>query len=212
MVQQPAERRQSPESTSEPAQHQSEQSRQNKPLQLSPAMATAILKQVLPHVPSMFYKSATHVLSLSPTAQHWDLRSTLVLEVVRAFVRTPPPGEHTVEKAQRASIKPQKVDNETVKIDVKYGVEDDEEKRLLEEAVRNAICSLGEQGLVVDPVGVEPLTAEWVGRRLKKGDGSMHLGEKERFEVIEKGVKDDRTILVSIAFSFPSPGIDGVHC
>ncbi|TGZ77069.1 alpha/beta-hydrolase [Ascodesmis nigricans] len=159
------------------------------------AMATLAIKTLLPAVPSMFYKSATHMLSLSPTAHYWDLKTTVILEVIRAFVRTPPPGEHTVERVQRTTLKPQKVDDETVKVDVEFGVGGEEEATGIEDAVVAIVREMQKEEVEVQRVGVKRLTGEWVGRREKKGDGSMELGSEERFKVIEKGAEDGRTVL-----------------
>lgn len=103
--------------------------------------------------------------------------------------------------------KPQKVLDDTVKVDVSYGNISEEEGARLEAAIVEAIKFLHKGEVDVDLVGIakQGLTAEWVGR--STGKGQMELSDEERWKIINKGVEDDRTVLYVFTASF-SPLLD----
>lgn len=157
-------------------------------------MVAGVIKTLLPHTPSILSASLYHITGRSPTSSHWDLRTTLTLEIIRAFI-APSANPHPVERAQKFLSQPQKVTDDTVKVDVSYGKISAEEGKKFEEAIVEAIKWGHPSEVDVGPVGIaeEGLTAEWVGR--STGKGQMELSDQERWNIINKGVEDDRTVL-----------------
>lgn len=154
----------------------------------SPSRATQ-LRLLLPHIPSLLTASTTHLLSLSSTSPYWDLKSTVIIALIKSYLSTPHDPPLTVEQVQRNSMGPKdKVGRGMWKVDASYGVVSDQEGTELEAVVRQEIERAG--GQEIPTAGVAPLTGEWIGARpanTRDLDTSAFT-EAEKYERLMQGV------------------------
>lgn len=173
-------------------------------------MSLALLRAVLPKVPALLTGTASHLLSLNPHSQHWDLRTFLTVAVLQSFLAGSGSGhrdrkgrEMTVEQVQKMVNKEQEVedDNWISKVAMPLeGVVSEEEVRLLEEMVDRAVRELGGEGMRVEKarVGGGVLTGEWsgwrnVGRRgtyQKVEEVGEVWDERRKFEALKEDVRE----------------------
>ena len=140
----------------------------------------ALLRVILPHLPHDLLKSASHILYLSPQGQYWDLKTTATVEFLRSYINHRASHKSvTVEKAQADTVRRTKVANNTWVSEVAFSPAPDFNG---EAAVKSAIVSLGGTSLTIPPVGIAPLSGEWVAGRSTRIVGEPpHLSTEENY-------------------------------
>ncbi|KAI5854945.1 Alpha/Beta hydrolase protein [Tricharina praecox] len=127
----------------------------------------AVIKLLLPHLPNLVLKTGSHLLSFSPQAQYWDLKTTLTVAFIKSAIAQPfAPGRAppTVEKAQADTLKPTKVEDDTWCAEVSYSPGEGFNG---EDVIRAAIIALGAAGdeEAILKVSAEGLSGEWISSR-----------------------------------------------
>lgn len=64
---------------------------------------TAVARMMLPKVPFMLSTALWHTLYLSPTSSKWDLKTEVIIRLIRTFLENPKP--HPLLVQQRASLR-----------------------------------------------------------------------------------------------------------
>ncbi|PWW80127.1 alpha/beta-hydrolase [Tuber magnatum] len=162
---------------------------------------TDVLKAIVPHIPNLLLKSTTHFLSLTPQSHYWDLRTTLTVELLRSYLARTIDGFQTVESIQSLTMRTQKIEPHTWKVDVQIPV-GSADGELAERIVETAVEELGDVGIRqhVPKVGARSLTGEWVGnRKVALGEGRDEAAERRRENLSEEGNLCDPVTHRSIA-------------
>ncbi|KAH7380842.1 acetyl-hydrolase-like protein [Cadophora sp. MPI-SDFR-AT-0126] len=154
-----------------------------------------MLKAILPKVPLIGKTAISHTLGFSEHSQYWDLRTELIINVLRSFINDSPP--RPLSQLQRMSLKGPEVKGRiwVSRITMPKPQEDDVRQKLFK-----AIEGLREEG---DGEGgfMEPelrdVEAEWVGYRAgaTKASVELKIPEKQKYEELMKEVGSPTTVL-----------------
>jgi hypothetical protein len=154
-----------------------------------------ILKAMLPKVPLVGKTTLYHALGLSESSKHWDLRTSLIVNVLRSFIVDSPP--ESISKIQHISVKDPGIKGRiwVSKITLPIPPEDDIRKGLFK-----AIEALKEPedapGGYQEP-DLHPLRAEWHGYRAgaSKNSSPLKISEDQKYQEMMREVASPTTIL-----------------
>ncbi|KAI9824801.1 MAG: hypothetical protein M1832_001629 [Thelocarpon impressellum] len=151
----------------------------------------SIIRAIVPRVPLVLGAALSHTLALSPTAHTWDLRTELVVRVLRSFVATPDP--MPVSHAQRLSRHDPGVKGRMWVSRVELP---GPEHSVLQ-AVIEAIRRLGDGSERFTVPEMRAVEAEWTGYRGGVGSSApeLRISEAEKYERMMKEVTSDVVIL-----------------
>ncbi|KAK0117748.1 hypothetical protein ONS95_012074 [Cadophora gregata] len=154
-----------------------------------------MIKAILPKVPLIGKTAISHTLGFSEHSQYWDLRTELIINVLRSFINDSPP--RPLSQLQRMSLKGPEVKGRmwVSRITMPKPQEDDVRQKLFK-----AMQGLREEG---DGEGgyTEPelraVEAEWVGYRAgaTKANVELKIPEKQKYEELMKEVQSPTTVL-----------------
>ncbi|KAM0331716.1 hypothetical protein ACHAQA_003395 [Verticillium albo-atrum] len=174
------------------------------PQNLEANTSTTIRKQVklileiLPKVPLIVRTALLHVLRLSESAKHLDLRGELIVAVLRSFLQTNNP--RTVTSTQRLA-------NRDPGVKGKIWIANYAAPVPPETGVRDALAAAIEtlQAQEATPLAqaavrlpeIVPVEAEWTGYRAAATKESRlpSISERERFDELQKEVTNPTTVL-----------------
>ena len=154
-----------------------------------------IIKAFLPKVPLIGRTAISHTLGLSEHSNQWDLRTELIINVLRSFMIDSPP--ETVSKMQHMSVKDPGIKGRIwiSKVTMSKPSEDDIRQRLF-----RAIEGLKEPSEA--PGGYKepdllPVEAEWTGYRAgaTKQSTRLKLSEEQQYKELMKEVTSPVTVL-----------------
>ena len=156
-----------------------------------------MLKAILPKVPLIGKTAISHTLGFSEHSQYWDLRTELIINVLRSFINDSPP--RPLSQLQRMSLKAPEVKGRiwVSRVTMEKPQEDNIRQKLFK-----AIEGLREEGN--DEAGrgfTEPelkdVEAEWVGYRAgaTKASVELKIPEKQKYEEMMKEVESPTTVL-----------------
>jgi acetyl esterase/lipase len=136
-----------------------------------------------------------HTLGLSQTSKHWDLKTELIVNLIRSFIVTPK--LEPISKTQRLSLKDPGIKGKMwiSKVTLPAPAEDD-----VRQTVFGAIEFLKEPGTEIGEYrkpDVVPVTAEWTGYRSAAHNSSpeLKISEQEKYTVLMKEATSSATIL-----------------
>lgn len=152
---------------------------------------SAVLRLLLPQVPFLVKTAILHSLWLSPTSTKWDLRTELIIRLLRALLDSPNPKPALVQ--QQASLKDPGIKGKMWVSKVTFQAPDDEARSLLLHAIEK-MKKEGEHYTVPQTAAVE---AEWTGYRAKVDNNRprLDLSEKQHYDRLMSEVESDVTIL-----------------
>lgn len=154
-----------------------------------------LVKAILPKVPLMGKTAIWHTLGLSDTSKDWDLRTELIVNVLRSFIITPEP--QSVSKTQSDSLKDPGIKGMMwiSKVTMPKPEEDG-----IREALFKAIDGLRETneapGGYTEPA-LLPVEAEWTGHRADATSRSpdVMVSESEKYAELMREATSPITIL-----------------
>lgn len=152
---------------------------------------------LLPKLPLIARVAVLHVLRLSESAKYLDLRSTLVVAVLRSFLEPSPSKPRTISAVQKLTLKDPGIKGRIWVSTYTSPVPPETDAR---DALLTALDDLRDHSLpepkfkIPDLVDVE---AEWTGyRAFAAADESLpNLSGKEMYEEMMKEVSEPTTIL-----------------
>lgn len=154
--------------------------------------ASAAARLLLPKVPMICKTIAWHSLSLSETARLWDLKTELIVKVVRSIIDNPHPRPLHVQ--QRASLRDPGVKGPlwVSKVTAPKPEEDDVRQLLFK-----VIEEMKEGDETYTPPELLPVEAEWTGYRagVAKDARLPNISEQEKYAKLMAEVTSDVTIL-----------------
>ncbi|KAF3937701.1 Esterase [Dactylella cylindrospora] len=153
---------------------------------------SALLKILVPKLPLMGKTFAYHALGVSQTAHYWDLKTELLITMIRSFVARPTP--EPLSKSQHVSLKDPGIKGRMWVSKVPVPAPTGPETRQI---VIDAINSLI-QGDKFDWTAPElpEASAEWTGYRegVPKDAPQLDISEAEKYAKLMEEVKSDVTI------------------
>lgn len=153
---------------------------------------TAVLRLILPHVPHLFKSAIWHSLWLSPTSTKWDLKTELIVRLIRSLMDSPKPSP--ISQQQGWGLKDPGIKGPMWISKTTFPRPEDTAVR---EAVMGAIDALKEGHEIVAIPDILPVEAEWTGSR--KGVGTnrprLDLSEEQHYTRLMQEVSSDVTIL-----------------
>lgn len=151
-----------------------------------------MIKALVPKVPLIGKTALFHTLGVSNTSKHWDLKTELIITVVRSLVVKSGPAH--VAKAQKMSLKDPGIKGRmwVSKVGVPRPQEDD-----LLASVLEAVDSLKDEGAFYTKPSLADITAEWTGYRADASPSSpeLKISEEEKYKEMLKEVKEPATVL-----------------
>ena len=152
----------------------------------------AIARLIIPKVPFLFKTAIWHSLWLSPTSQKWDLKTELIVKMIRSLLDSPNPTP--ISKQQRASLKDPGIKGKmwVSKVIFQMPGTDDVQKVLLQ-----AVHDLKEGGEIYTEPELAPVEAEWTGYRanVDSNRSRLDLSEAQHYTKLMSEVSSDITIL-----------------
>lgn len=146
----------------------------------------------LSRIPLLLKTVIYHTLSLSPTAQKWDLRTEVVVNMIRDFLNNSPPS--TISEQQAMFLKDPGVKGRmwVSKVALPPPPEDD-----VRQHVFAAIAALGTGTEEYTKPRLEPVGAEWLGFRggVSDNEPEPSMTEQEKYHSLMGEVKNQTTIL-----------------
>jgi acetyl esterase/lipase len=160
----------------------------------TPGSVSEQLALMVPKIPLMLHTVAWHSLGWSSTAYKWDLRTEMVVKLMRSFVgpqRVPIP----ISVTQANSLRDGGVRGKmwVSRYTIPKPAEDD-----LRAALFRAFDALSEHGEHVDAPDVLPVGVEWTGFRADAADidpEPADASEADKYASLMKEVTSDATIL-----------------
>lgn len=154
--------------------------------------ASAIIKLLGPKVPMILKTVAWHLLGFSETSTKWDLKTELVIHVLRSIIDSP--YQRPISVQQRATIRDPDVKGRMWISRVKVGAPpEDDIRQVLFEAIDKMRTG--------DEVYIKPefqtVEAEWTGYRpnVDKDSPELSVPEEERYKKLMHDVHSNVTIL-----------------
>jgi acetyl esterase/lipase len=153
------------------------------------------VKAMLSKVPLMGKTALYHTLGLSETSQEWDLRTALVVNIIRSFVVDGPP--ESISRVQRLSIHDPGIKGRIwiSKATLPVPKEDDVRQALFKTIDR--LKDSGEaSGGYLEPQ-LLPVEAEWTGYRADATPSSLlpDISEEEKYKEMMREVSSPATVL-----------------
>ncbi|KAF2135328.1 uncharacterized protein K452DRAFT_208645, partial [Aplosporella prunicola CBS 121167] len=155
---------------------------------------TALLAFLGPKIPMMLKTALFHSLSLSHTSSKWDLRSELVVKVIRAEISSPRPMSITQQQQHVNKIHPVKGPTWVSRVAMPAPPEDDIRAALLQ-AIED-MKQDGDEAYTVPEL--RQVEAEWQGHRAgvpKDAPEPSNLSEEEKYAHMLKEVHSDAVVL-----------------
>lgn len=154
-----------------------------------------IIRAFLPKVPLIGKTALYHTLGLSEHAKHWDLRTELTINIIRAFLTDPTP--QPISKVQHMSLKDPGIKG---RVWISKITMPKPEKDELRQALFGAIEGLKRSG---DAPGgykqpeFEPVEAEWTGYRAgaTKQSVELKIPEAQKYTELMREASSPVTIL-----------------
>jgi acetyl esterase/lipase len=154
-----------------------------------------ILKMMLPRVPLIGKTVAFHALGLSETSKQWDLKTELIVNVIRSFLIFP--SSNPVSKTQHISLKDPGIKGKMWISKVTLPVpEEDSIRQSLFKAIEAMKEPDSPSGGYHEPE-LKPVEAEWTGYRsgATKKSPRLRISEEEQYAELMKEVTAPTTIL-----------------
>ncbi|PMD55668.1 uncharacterized protein K444DRAFT_616725 [Hyaloscypha bicolor E] len=154
-----------------------------------------MLKAMLPKVPLMGKTAIYHTLGFSEHSKHWDLRTELIINVLRSFIVDSPP--EPVSRVQKLSLRDHGIKGRiwVSKVTMPRPEEDDIRQALFK--VIEALKEPGEApGGFAEP-DLLPVEAEWTGYRVgaTKQSPEVRIPEQQKYTEMMKEVTSPTTVL-----------------
>ena len=154
-----------------------------------------MMKAMLPKVPLIGRTALYHTLGVSEHSKHWDLKTELIISVLRSFIIDSPP--EPISKLQHLTLKDPGVKGRIwiSKVTMPKPEEDD-----LRQALFKAIEGLKEPGGLAggfkEPE-LLPVEAEWTGYRAgaTKQSSDLKIPEDQKYKELMREVSSPTTIL-----------------
>jgi len=162
------------------------------PHSIMDASPAGIARLVIPKVPFLFKTAVWHSLWLSPTSSKWDLKTELIIRMLRSILDSPEPTP--LSKQQKASLKDPGIKGKMWVSKATFpSPETDDVRKLLLSAVED----LKEDGNIYTPPELAPVEAEWTGYRanVDANRPRLDLSEAQHYERLMSEVSSDVTIL-----------------
>ena len=158
-------------------------------------------KALLPKVPLMLTTTLSHALSLSTTSKDWDLRTALVINVLRSFCATQSP--HPLLRSQKFSLRDPGIKGRMWVSKVTFPQPIEGEDADLIDQLGKAFDLLKQETPGIDDASLPPnidtgsVYAEWTGFRAGVGanEPEPSISEAEKYAKMMEEVKSDVTIL-----------------
>ena len=152
----------------------------------------AIARLVIPKVPFLFKTAVYHSLWLSPTSDKWDLKTELIIKMIRSLLDSPQPTP--ISKQQKASLKDPGIKGKMWISKVTFPAPDMDDVRQL---LLNAVDCLKEGGEIFTPPKIASVEAEWTGYRANVYGNRprLDLSEEQHYQKLMSEVSSDVTIL-----------------
>jgi acetyl esterase/lipase len=154
-----------------------------------------MLKAMLPKVPLMGKTAIYHTLGFSEHSKHWDLRTELIISVLRSFIVDSPP--EPVSRVQKLSLRDHGIKGRiwVSKVTMPRPEEDDIRQALFK--VIEALKEPGEApGGFAEP-DLLPVEAEWTGYRAgaTKQSPEASIPEQQKYTEMMNEVTSPTTVL-----------------
>ena len=158
-------------------------------MDISPA---GIARLIIPKVPFLFKTAIWHSLWLSPTSTKWDLKTELIVKMLRATLD--PPDPTPISKQQKASLKDPGIKGKMWISKITFDVPQEDDVR---SALIKAVEDLKEGGEIYTPPNLAPVEAEWTGYRANVDAQRRRpdLSEAQHYEKLMSEVSSNVTIL-----------------
>ncbi|OKL63392.1 hypothetical protein UA08_01519 [Talaromyces atroroseus] len=151
----------------------------------------ALLKMILARLPLALKTIVCHGLRLSPVSKKQDLRTELLVAIIRTFMDE----SLSVSEQQRRSMRDPGIKGPMWISKVTISAPGD----AVRAAVLQAVDTLSESGIsqAFEVPAVIPVEAEWTGYRggVDKNAPQPDISEKEKYEALEAEAKSDMVIL-----------------
>ena len=154
---------------------------------------TAILRLIVPQIPFLARTAFWHTLYLSPTSTKWDLKTELIIKLIRSLLETPNPRGALVQ--QRATLKDPGIKGKKwiSKVTIPSPGEDDA-RQLLVRAIDELKTSPSDVYTIPPTLPVE---AEWTGYRpnVDSHRPRLDLSEEQHYQRLQSDTTSPVTIL-----------------
>ena len=154
-----------------------------------------LIKAMLPKVPLIGKTAIYHTLGFSEHSKHWDLRTELIINVLRSFIVDSPP--EPVSRVQKLSLRDPGIKGRiwVSKVTMARPEEDDIRQALFK--VIEALKEPGEAPGGFAEAGLLPVEAEWTGYRAgaTKQSAELRISEEQKYTEMMKEVISPTTIL-----------------
>lgn len=152
----------------------------------------AILKFLILKTPFILKTALFHALSLTPTASKWDLRTALVVNIIREMLGNSPPS--TISKQQEDTLRDPGVKGKMWVSKVTMPAPSEE---AVLDLLVNTIDALKRGDESYSRPALLPVEAEWTCYRADVADNAPEpsISEAEKYENIMKEVTNDVTLL-----------------
>ncbi|KFY28291.1 hypothetical protein V493_03004 [Pseudogymnoascus sp. VKM F-4281 (FW-2241)] len=152
----------------------------------------AVLKFLVFKTPFILKTALFHAFSWSPTASKWDLRTALIVNIVREMLGNSPPS--TISKQQEDTMRDPGIKGKmwVSKVTMPAPSED-----ALLDLLVNTIDSLKQENELYSRPALVPVEAEWTGYRADVADTAPEpsISEAEKYENMMKEVTTNVTLL-----------------
>ncbi|KAK3167450.1 hypothetical protein OEA41_010577 [Lepraria neglecta] len=152
---------------------------------------TAIARLLLPKVPLLFKAAIWHSLWLSPTSTKWDLKTELIVKMLRSLLNSPHPTP--ISKQQKHSLRDPGIKGKMWISKVTLPAPEEDVRGVLVKAVDE----MREGGEIYTAPEIVPVEAEWTGYRanVDAHRPRLDLTEAQHYERLMSEVNSDVTIL-----------------
>lgn len=173
---------------------------------------TAVARMLIPKVPFMLSTAIWHTLNLSPTSSKWDLKTEIIIRLIRTFLERPKP--HPLLAQQRASLKDPGIKGNMWISKVTLPAPDTTD---LLDVLCKAVDDLKETGHeTYKRPALLPVYGEWTGFRANVDSNRprLDLAENEHYKRLMAEVVSDVTILYfhGGAFYLMDPASHRIPC
>lgn len=174
-------------------------------------LGSGSLRAMLPRVPLVLKTALLNTLSLSPTGGKQDLRTELMVTIIRSFISYDTP----VAKQQKGSLRDPGIKGKMWVSKVELPKPEIE----VQDALIRVIEDLKQGEETYDVPGLVDVSAEWTGYRADADEKSTlpDISEEEKYKKLMKEAKEDMTIIyfhggafmyvqiLSLSFTMSSP-------
>jgi acetyl esterase/lipase len=152
-----------------------------------------IIKALVPKVPMMGKVTLMHTIGATETSKYWDLKTELIINVIRSFVHAPKPSP--ISRSQKMSTKNTPIKGKIwiANADIPAPQEDDFVQAVLQ-AIKEAD---GRSGVYAGEPKAAAITAEWTGWRkdAKPDEPLPEISEAEKYEKLMAETESPTTVL-----------------